>query len=235
MNRSPSNRPVRRILHTSDLHLAFPDDKACQSLQGVVNLAIMNRADLLLIAGDLFDHNRVEDSLMDFVREQFRRLPIPVIVLPGNHDCLVHGSIWNRNEFWDDCCNVRIFRETQGETFDLPHLNVSIWGKPIDSYMGDIHPLEDVPAPKRGDMWNIAMAHGYFVNTENPIHPSYHITAEEIARADRDYVALGHVPVFRCVCDDPAAYYAGSPSMSGTAALVTLDEKNGVQVKRCSV
>jgi DNA repair exonuclease SbcCD nuclease subunit len=235
MNHNPSNRPTRRILHTSDLHLAFPDDNACQSLQGVVNLAIKSRVDILLVAGDLFDHNRVEDSLLEFVKEQFRRLPIPVVVLPGNHDCLVPGGVFSKSGFWQDCRNIHVFRETQGETLDLPHLNVSIWGKPIDTYMGDVHPLEDIPAAGNDDAWNIAMAHGYFVDTESPIHPSYHITEAEIEKADRDYIALGHVPVFRCVCDNPVAYYAGSPSMFGTAALVTLSEKTGVQVTRCTL
>ena len=48
-------RPARRILHTADLHIAFLGDKGCQSLEAVVNTAIKSRADLLLIAGDLFD------------------------------------------------------------------------------------------------------------------------------------------------------------------------------------
>jgi exonuclease SbcD len=228
-------KPTRRILHTADLHIAFLGDKGCQSLEAVVNAAIKSRADLLLIAGDLFDHNRVDEKLLEFVRAQFWRLPIPVVILPGNHDCLVPGSIFSKTEFWKSCRNLYVLRETQGETLDLSYLNISIWGKPIDTYMGDIHPMQGKPQPDDGGFWHIAVAHGYFVDTESPSFPSYHITEQEIAEHEWDYVALGHVPVFRCISNDPVAYYSGSPSLAGTAALVDLDEKTGVHVKSCSL
>jgi len=223
-------RPTRRILHTADLHIAFPDDKACQGLEAVVSLAIKSRADLMLIAGDLFDHNRIEGGLLEFVREQFRRLPIPVVVLPGNHDCLVPGGALSRNDFWRDCPNLLVFRQPRGETIDLPYLNVSIWGRPIDTYSGDAHPMKDTPPVKKNIAWNIAMAHGYYVDTDAPLFPSYHITREEIAQSGRDYVALGHVPIFKRICDDPVACYSGSPLVAGTAAIVDLDEETGVRV-----
>ncbi len=230
-----THKPTRRILHTADLHMAFMGDKGCQGLEAVVNMAIKRRADLLLIAGDLFDNNRIEDNLLEFVKAQFWRLPIPIVILPGNHDCLVPGSVFSRTEFWKDCRNLHIFREARGETLDLPYLNVSIWGKPIDTYLGDIHPMQDTPQPADNNSWHIAVAHGYYVDTESPNFPSYHITEQEIAERHWDYVALGHVPVFRCVCNDPVAYYSGSPLISGTAALVDLDEKAGVHVTSCSV
>lgn len=228
-----SDRPTRRILHTADLHIAFSGDKGCQSLEAVVNTAIKSRADLLLIAGDLFDHNRVEEKLIEFVMAQFWRLPIPIVILPGNHDCLVPGGVFSRTDFWKSCRNLHVIHETQGETLDLPYLKVSIWGKPIDTYLGDIHPMQGKPQPVDSSLWNIAVAHGYFVDTESPHFPSYHITEQEIVEHHWDYVALGHVPMFRCVCNDPVAYYSGSPLISGTAALVELDEKAGVHVTKC--
>lgn len=228
-----TTRPARRILHTADLHIAFTGDSGCQSLEAVVNMAIKSRADLLIIAGDLFDHNRIEDNLLDFVKAQFWRLPIPIVVLPGNHDCLVPGSIFENKELWQDCRNLHIFRSVQGETLDLPYLNLSVWGKPIDTYLGDIHPMSDVPESIDNSSWNIAVAHGYYVDVESPAFASYHITEQDISKGEWDYVALGHVPMFRCVCSDPVAYYSGSPLISGTSAIVDFDEKEGVQVTRC--
>jgi exonuclease SbcD len=230
-----TTRPTRRILHTADLHIAFLGDKGCQSLEAVVNTAIKSRVDLLLFAGDLFDHNRVDDKLLEFVRAQFWRLPIPIVILPGNHDCLVPDSIFSKTEFWKSCRNLHVFRQTQGETLDLPFLNISIWGKPIDTYLGDIRPMQGEPQLFGGGLWHIAVAHGYFIDTESPLFPSYHITEYEIAEHEWDYVALGHVPVFRCVSHNPVAYYSGSPSFSGTVALVDLDEKTGVHVTSCAL
>lgn len=225
----------RKILHTSDLHLAAPGDGACDSLQTLVSLAIRSKVDLVIIAGDLFDHNRVSDSLISFTVEELRRLAIPTVILPGNHDCLVPGSVFERTELWRDCANVRILRSPHGEMLDLPGLGVSIWGKSISTDdSGDIQPLAGIPQPQGNGYWHIAVAHGYYVSTDHPLFPSYHITEEEIVASGWDYIALGHIPVFRCICNEPVkAYYCGSPSLSGTVALVELAEETGVQVTRC--
>ncbi len=230
------SRMPRRVLHTSDLHLASLDDRACPSLEALVDLASKTKVDLVIIAGDLFDHNRVDDSLVSFVAEQLRRLPVWVAILPGNHDCLAPGSVFERADLWENCANVRVFRAPQGEMLDLPGLGVSLWGKSIDSYVSDFQPLAGIPQPQGNGQWHIAVAHGYYVGAEPPLFPSYHITQEEIATSGWDYIALGHLITFRCVCDGAVkAYYCGSPSLSGTVAIVDLAEGTGVQVTHRSL
>lgn len=226
----------RRILHTSDFHLDVFGDRACECLEAVVDLAIGSKVDLVVIAGDLFDHNRVEDNLVSFVVRQLQRLTMPAIVLPGNHDCLIPGSVFDRVELWSDCANVRIIRAQEGEILDLPVLRVSVWGKSNSSYEDDVRPLAGIPQPPGDGRWHIAMAHGYCVSSMPPFFYSYLITEEEIASSGWDYIALGHIAVFRCVCTEPVkAYYCGSPSVCGTVNLVDLSEETGVQVRRCSL
>ena len=226
-----SSRMQRRILHTSDLHLASLGDRACHSLEALVELASKTKVDLVIIAGDLFDHNRVDDNLISFVVEQLQRLLVYVAILPGNHDCLATGSVFDRTELWKNCANVRVFRAPHGETLTLPGLGVSVWGKPITSFMSDIQPLAGIPRRQSNRQWHIAVAHGYYVDTQPPAFPSLHITQEEIVTSGWDYIALGHSVGFRCVCDEPVkACYCGSPSVSGTVAIVNLAEETGVQV-----
>lgn len=229
-------RKQLRLLHTSDLHLISLGDRACRSLQALVELAIKTKVDLLLVAGDLFDDNRVADDLVGFVVEQLRRLPVSVAILPGNHDCLAPDSVYHRVELWRGASNVRIFRARQGETFTFPGLGVSVWGRSIDSYESDLRPLAGAPQPHRNEQWHIAVAHGYYYNSAAPLFLSYHITQEEIVASGCDYIALGHLITFRCVCSEPVkAYYSGSPSLTGTVAIVDLAEETGVQVTRCSL
>lgn len=224
-------RMQRRILHTSDLHLATLGDGACHSLQALVELASQAKVDLVIVAGDLFDHNRVSDDLVSFVVEQLQRLPVQVVILPGNHDCLIPDSVFDRAGLWDDCANVRVFRSPDGEMLDLPGLGVVLWGKCHDSYSGDSQPLGGIPQPQQNGQWHVAVAHGYYVSVEPPRFPSYHITQEEIVTSGWDYIALGHVVTFKCVCDEPVkAYYSGSPSVNSTVAIVDLAEETGVQV-----
>jgi len=229
-----SSRKRLRILHTSDLHLDLPGDQACECLEAVVGLAIRDKVDMVIIAGDLFDHNRVNDELASFAVGQLQRLPMATIILPGNHDCLVPGAALGRAELWGDCENVRIIRAPEGEILDLPELGVSIWGKSIDSYDSDVQPMAGIPQPRGDGQWNIAVAHGYYVSTTPPMFYSYLITEEEIVKSGWDYIALGHIAVFRCICDEPVkACYSGSPAVSGTVNLVDLAEETGVQVTRC--
>ena len=51
-----------------------------------------------------------------------------------------------------------------------------------------------------------------------------------------DYIALGHLITFKYICREPVkACYCGSPSLSGTVAIVELSEETGVQVARYSL
>jgi len=223
------HRPRRRILHTSDLHLNKPGEEACDYFEAVTDLAARDDYDLMIIAGDLFDKTRIEDSLVSFVVKQLRRLPMPVIILPGNHDCLVPGSVLDRAEFRESG-NIRLITAPEGETLTLPETGVSIWGKCIDSH-DNVRPLDGIPGPESNGHWNVAVAHGYFVSTDPPLFPSYHITVDEIIASGWDYIALGHIPTFQCISSEQViAYYSGSPAVSGTVAIVELDDETGVQV-----
>ena len=221
----------RRILHCSDLHLESFGSKACYSFKVMVDLAIDAKADLVLIAGDLFDHNRIGADLVNFVVEQLQRLSAYVVILPGNHDCLFPGYIYQKVDIWKSVAHVRIFRDVEGETFTLPQIGMSVWGKPIAYGGGDIQPLVGIPPRQRNGLWHIAVAHGHYVDAGGSLFPSFQITRAEMVASGQDYVALGHAPVFRCVCSEPVkAYYGGSPSVSGTVAVVDLVDEAEVHV-----
>jgi DNA repair protein SbcD/Mre11 len=92
-------RQTLKILHTADVHLdldgyvADPQgqryrDIVHQAFSTVIDLAIQESVDLLLIAGDLFDSNRPGGDVVDFAIQELRRAERPIVVLPGNHDCL---------------------------------------------------------------------------------------------------------------------------------------------------
>ena len=229
-----NSRAPRRILHTSDVHLQSLGGKECYSLEAVVDLAISAGVDMVIIAGDLFEHNRVEDDVISFAAKQLKRLPMPAVILPGNHDCLIPGSVYHRMKLWDGATNVHVFRTPQGETLDLPELGVSIWGKPIDAHDATIQPLEGVPRPQGKGYWHIAVAHGYYAGPKSRPVSGFRITKEQIAMSGQDYVALGHWANFMCVCDKPVcAYYCDSPSWTfpnSTVNIVNFSDEEGVLV-----
>ena len=60
--------------------------------------------------------------------------------------------------------------------------------------------------------WNIAVAHGYYVDGTPPPYPRLAITQDEIDVSAQDYIALGHWDRYRCISQSPVmAYYCDSP------------------------
>lgn len=205
-----------RILHGADIHLE-PDSSAGNlALKGFTELAIQARVDLVVIAGDLFEHNRVTAPMVESVTQELHRVQVPVIILPGNHDCLVPDSIYLRHSVPKLASNIHVIMDLEGETLPIPELDLAIWGKATNCYGGNLYPLGDIP-PRTKERWQIAIAHGYYRGGE-----------EEITQTQRDYVALGHAHVFRCVHNGPVkAYYAGART---SAIIADLLDDGTVQV-----
>lgn len=227
------NRKSIKLLHTSDLHLGMNKGKELEGLPAVTKFAMEQQVDLMIIAGDLFDHSRISDDIAETAAEQLQAIGCPIVILAGNHDCLIPGSVLDRPMLWSKYDHVKIFSSERGETMDWPDLGISIWGKSITSEYDDIKPLEGIPDPGNNGHWYVAVAHGFYVDRYPALVPSYHILKEDLTGLTWDYIALGHVPVFRCVSEKPLAYYSGSPSYSKTSALVELSEDMGVVVTCC--
>ena len=90
-------RRTLRLVHTSDVHLgAFSssprgrEDERSRRMEdafsAVINLAVKESADILLIVGDFFDNGRVQDDVLDFAATEIERFPGETVLLPGNHD-----------------------------------------------------------------------------------------------------------------------------------------------------
>jgi DNA repair exonuclease SbcCD nuclease subunit len=223
------------VLHTSDLHLESLRDQNCQDFISLIMAAREIKPDLLVIAGDLFESQRVKDNLIGFVVEHLGNLAAQVVILPGNHDCITPASAYGRSTIWEDCPNIKIFRLPEGETVKFPDLKINLWGKPIRSYDQDISPLAGLPPPEGNGCWNIAVAHGFYIGNDPPYSPSYQITRREIVESGWDYIALGHVPVFNVIFNEPVtACYSGSPQASGGFLIVDLCEETGIKLNRYS-
>jgi DNA repair exonuclease SbcCD nuclease subunit len=205
-----------------------------RAFQQVVDLVREENADLFLIAGDLFDSNRVPESGVRFVYRELARVPCPVVMIPGNHDCYDHRSVYKKVDFTAAGPHVFTLTEEEGSVIEFPHLHATVWGKGLIEHDNKYRPLAGVP-PRRGDYWHIGMAHGYFVD-EDEMQRSSLIYPQEIAQSGLDYLALGHVHVFTDLSHGPTkACYPGTPAPlhlgvndGGSVALAILDPDEGV-------
>ena len=229
----PSDSSVRRrplrLLHMSDLHISSDvyADEAFRGFEAGLKLGMENGADVALIAGDLFDNGRIKQSLMDQVWDILGDVGMPVVVLPGNHDTVLTDGA----RLGITPRDVTVMQEPEGEIVLLKEHGLSVWGKPVYDHHPGFRPMAGVPH-RSDDHWYVGMAHGLYMDTPDPFRASP-ISPAEIAMAPCDYVALGHVHVFRDVSQNGVpAYYSGAPSGSQTktVAIVDLDPVSGVSV-----
>lgn len=230
------------VVHSSDIHVddgytarAHGGDGAAP-LRRVLDAALGVRADVVLLTGDIFEHNRLPLELLDRVAGLLHEVRLPVVVLPGNHDPAIPDSVWHRGGVADPD-NVHVLGVTHDQAVTFPELDLEIWGHAHRDYE-DMAPLR---APRlRSTRWQIAAAHGHYEKNADPetaLRPSWLISAEEIAATGADYVALGHWnrPVKVAGHAGVPAYYSGSPDLARTVNVVRFAASGAVTVRRRAI
>ena len=225
------------IAHSSDLHLDVGPDQADAAadllpLERVIRAARGARAHVLLLAGDVFDHNRVPLAFLERVARMLADAGPRVVLLPGNHDPLTPDSAYYRGGL-GELHNVHVLGIPQAEAVRFPELELEVWGRPHRDY-GDMAPLRH--HRRRTTRWQIAMAHGHVVTRPSELgrwRASWLILPEEIAATRADYLALGHWNRPACLTSGAVpAYYSGSPDVAGTLNVVHLRRGAAAHVTR---
>lgn len=219
------------LVHSSDLHLGT-DHKSpdMPGLRLVLDAARAAGADAVLLAGDVFDHNRVPLAMIDQAARILADAALPVVILPGNHDCLTPNSVYRRGGLADPA-NVHVLGVTADEAVALPALDLEVWGRPHLDHV-DMSPLRD-PRPRGAARWTVATAHGHWVSGPHDHHRSWLIHQEELDALDADYVALGHWDrAVRVGEGDLPVYYSGSPDLARSVNVVRFTGAGEVVVER---
>lgn len=187
-----------KIIHAADFHLdsafgGLSEEKARQRRQEsrevpdhLAALVKTEGAQLVLLAGDLFDGRRVYPETVERLQAALGAMACPVFIAPGNHDPYMPGSPYAA-EKWPK--NVHIFREEELSAVELAELNCVVHGAAFTSPQRQSEALEGFTAPKDGKI-HILCLHGDVDGADSPYGT---ITKEQIARSGLDYLALGHV------------------------------------------
>lgn len=214
------------IVHCADLHIDSvfstfsPDSPKAKKrreeqltvLGRIVFLARKINAKFLLIAGDLFDGNRIQKETLDFINDKFRMIPdITVCITPGNHDPRTAGSPYETYE-WND--NVHIFG-TSLEYVERDH--VRVYGRAFTEHFSRKSLLreEDGSLPALDDSYiNILLMHGDTTARDSVYNP---LDLNDFRAAGFDYVALGHIHKFSEIqyAGNVPYCYSGTPEGRG--------------------
>jgi DNA repair exonuclease SbcCD nuclease subunit len=224
--RPPDHRRPATLLHTSDCHLAGrdggPEEPAFTS---AIDLAVEVGVDAVLITGDLFDHARVPDSLLDWTVAELDRLPCPVVMIPGNHDVFDEQSVHHRFTVSDRCDHVQFIDDEDGRLVEVPGTDIVVWGRAMPEHEPEFRPLVGVP-PVPAGRWSIVAGHGLLMEDDEPTYRSSPIYASDLDAVRWDYVALGHIHRYWEIRNNPTpARYAGATasSLDGVPGVVLVD------------
>lgn len=104
-----------RILHTADVHIGKVFDQfgtfgrqlrtqIRETFRKVLDLAASQRVDAVILAGDIFDSDKIAISDIRFFMDAVNSIrPIPVFFLPGTwtHDSVYQKAIFRSRQFLD--------------------------------------------------------------------------------------------------------------------------------------
>ncbi|MBI5586713.1 MAG: DNA repair exonuclease [Deltaproteobacteria bacterium] len=185
-----------KFLHTADWQLGM---KAVQvggagervrterlkTASRIVELAREQAVDFILLAGDTFEDNAVERVLIQQSADLLGGAGLPVYLIPGNHDPLVPGSVWEHPS-WVSGTNVQILSEEK----PVPVPGGLLYPCPVREKFSRKDPTAWIPAESAAAI-RIGLAHGSCegVGGDDLEMP---IPRDAASRAGLDYLALGH-------------------------------------------
>ena len=245
-----------RLLHTADVHLgarhtdlgeraAALRERQFTAFKTSVELAIVEKVDIFLVAGDLFDSNTQPRRSVERVAAELGRLAragIRSVIIPGTHDVYDGASIYRSYDLpgmaraasdW-----VVVLTPYVPEIV-FPPLDTIIFGRIFDTKRSPRSPLAglDAKADTRAT-WKIGMVHGALAIPGRTDSDAVVVTEEEIARTGLDYLAMGHWHTASQGRAGEVAYaYSGAPEPvavdqdgAGQVLIVTLEEHGGRHV-----
>jgi DNA repair exonuclease SbcCD nuclease subunit len=210
-----------RFIHAADVHLDSPlqglearEGAPVQLLRGatrralenLVQLAIDERVDCLVIAGDVYDGDWKDYSTGLFFRGQMVRLAdenIPVYLIAGNHDA---ASVISKKLSLPG--NVQVFSTRSPETKEVAGHSVAIHGRGFPNRAVPENLVTDYP-PALPGKFNLGVLHTSL--NGKPGHDTYAPCSEaDLREKGYGYWALGHIHQPEVISQDPWIVFAGN-------------------------
>ena len=211
------------FIHSSDLQLGMTrwflegeaqarfDDARLDSLRRLGDLATREGAAFIVIAGDVFDSNSLSPQTTGRALEALRGLPVPVYLLPGNHDPLVADSVFKLI----DVAGVHLLSDASVvQVAD----GVELVGAPLrartaasDLVRDALEGLEPTEAVR------IMVGHGQAEARGNDLRPDLidlGYVESRLADGTIDYLALGDTHSAQPVGTSGRVWFSGSPEVT---------------------
>ncbi|TCD48344.1 DNA repair exonuclease [Chlorobium sp. N1] len=223
-----------KFIHTADWQLGKPfagigdpDKRALvsreriEAVRRIGEAATRENASFVLVSGDLFDSLTPDRATVSAACGAIGSIPVPVLVIPGNHDHGGPGSIWTQRFFQAErdalAANLTVLLEER--PYELP--GAVVFPCPLLHRNAVADPLSWLRDPlafsgSGDERVRIIMAHGStqeFGSSDDDDRlagiVSSHIDLTRLPDAAFDYLALGDWHGTKQV--GPKAWYSGTP------------------------
>lgn len=218
------------LLHTADWHLgktfhAMSDDVDTQARLRHERFAAVDRigvaarsigARAVLVAGDVFHTNEVEDKWIVEALRHIGGIGLPVLAIPGNHDHGGAGSVWERRAFTQNQAtlapNLTVVRDGLA---NVAVGDVDVIAQPVRQRFDQVVLADLAQAASAPERARIGLVHAATLSfDEDGAGRALQTLGGEAARLD--YLALGDFHRQQRVDGLPCvAWYAGTPEPDG--------------------
>jgi len=210
-----------RFLHAADIHLDS-SQRGLEPYEGapiasvfqatrkafvrLVDLALAEKVDFVVIAGDLYDGDWQDWNSGLFLARELARLhdaKIPVVWIAGNHDA---ANKMTRSLRLPE--RIRMLSCDAPESFELPDAGVVIHGQGFSQQAVTDDLSLRYPAARKG-LFNIGLLHTSATGREGH-EPYAPCKVQGLLSRGYDYWALGHIHKAEVLCQDPPILFAGN-------------------------
>lgn len=244
-----------RVLHTADVHLGARHtdlgeranaqrDRQFAAFRASIDLAIKEKVDLFLVAGDLFDSNTQPRRSVERAAAELRRLAdarIRAVVIPGTHDVYDASSVYRAYDLaalagLPSDSEQLVVLTPDRPSVHLAAIDTTVYGRVFATKRAPQSPLAGFSIPPDDPAtWRIGMIHGSFSIPGKTDGDEVVFTEAEVAASGLDYLALGH---WHSTLEGMAGRvpwaYSGAPEpvaldqdRAGNVLLVVLNEVKG--------
>lgn len=215
-----------KFIHLSDAHLDSPflglsflpfnqfeaiKNSSKESFERAVDLALEEKVDLFLIAGDTFDSATPSPQIQLFFLKQLNRLvdkKIQVVMILGNHDYLSFEKLLLPNNLYfkllgkDQTIETFVSQTQMGFSYSVT--GFSYQQNHIQEDMVKKFPEKDLTK------FNIGLMHGQLKTNRKQADVYAPFTLSEIKNLQYDYFALGHIHKRETLSFEPFVGYSGN-------------------------
>ena len=154
----------------------------------VIEFIKENEIECLFISGDLYEHEYIKLSTVEYINNLFKEIPnTKIFISPGNHDPYIKDSYYETFEFAE---NVYIFK---GGIEKIELKDVNVYGMAFNSFYMENSEISKFILPVSSKP-NIFVVHCDLNGSKDSEGFEYNPVSETKLKAlNFDYVAMGHI------------------------------------------